>query len=466
MAQAAYRIAVVGGGFTGAAFIIHAARSLSGPITFEVMDPAADLGRGVAYGTRDPLHRINVPSDRMSLYPQDGDHATRWFFDKGVLPGDGSSADGTGRHYVPRWDYGSYVGDSLARSIREAAGGVRLNHHRGRAVSVVEAEDRWAVRLANGAVVEADMVVLSFGHSAPWAPFPISAAAAAHDGFAANPWHPAGIAAMDPDVPVLLVGTGLTMADMVETLLVRGHRGPITAMSRHGLLPQPHGQFRSDVDFLDGEPLPGTALALLRLARRRADEAERDGTGWQVAADALRFALARLWPALPDEERRRVARRLLPFWEVHRFRIAPQPDATLQRAIASGQVSVEKAAVVSLDADGPSLAASFKAPGRPPETRSFGGVVLGVGPDRDLTRNPLVRGLFQSGVARPDPLGMGLDVDRDSRLVSRDGAPTMTALALGPMTRGTFGEMTGAPDIAKHVAAIVARMATRSLPRR
>jgi uncharacterized NAD(P)/FAD-binding protein YdhS len=56
---------------------------------------------------------------------------------------------------------------------------------------------------------------------------------------------------------------------------------------------------------------------------------------------------------------------------------------------------------------------------------------------------------------------MGLDVDRQSRLIASDGHAQATILALGPMTRGTFGEMTGAPDIIRQIARVVWTMANR-----
>jgi uncharacterized NAD(P)/FAD-binding protein YdhS len=79
------RIAVIGGGFTGAAFIIHAIRAsqlaagneIAPRLQFDLVERSAEIGRGIAYGTRDPLHRINVPSDRMSLLADDPTHATR-----------------------------------------------------------------------------------------------------------------------------------------------------------------------------------------------------------------------------------------------------------------------------------------------------------------------------------------------------------------------------------------------------
>jgi uncharacterized NAD(P)/FAD-binding protein YdhS len=173
--------------------------------------------------------------------------------------------------------------------------------------------------------------------------------------------------------------------------------------------------------------------------------------------DSLRAVLHDVWTGLPPVEQRRVVRRLLPFWEVHRFRIAPQIEAGLARARAEGSLAVETAAVTGLDlaADG-RLAARLRSRDGAAESRPFDAVVLCTGPERAVARNPLVAALLADGTARLDAVGLGLAVDRRSRVLDASGLPSPGLYAFGPMTRGSFGEMTGAPDIAHHVEATVA----------
>jgi uncharacterized NAD(P)/FAD-binding protein YdhS len=93
------------------------------------------------------------------------------------------------------------------------------------------------------------------------------------------------------------------------------------------------------------------------------------------------------------------------------------------------------------------------------ERQAFGGIVLCIGPDRNLNHRPFTRNLLASGFACRDSLGLGLAVDRSSRLIASDGHVHPTIRALGPVTRGTFGEMTGAPDILRHIVTVVEAMA-------
>ena len=454
------RLAILGGGLTGAALAAHALRSAAGPLAIDIVEPAETLGRGAAYGTADPAHRINVPSSRMSLYPDDPGHLTRWLFGRGVLP-DAASTASEGDHYVPRAAFGAYAADALARAVREAAHRVTLRHHRARASAVYPSGAGWRVALDGGRVLVADAVALCTGHPAPSPPCPVSGAARCHPGLVADPWHPGAFAGIASGDAVLLVGTGLTMLDALATLDRSGHRGPVLAVSRRGLLPRPQGAFVSGFDPFAGTPLPRTALDLLRSLRGGLDRLT-PAHGWQEVVDAFRARLTPLWCALPPAEQRRVARRLLPFWEVHRFRAAPQLHALAERWRREGRLTIGRAALAGLAvADGRLVAQLRRAPGAP-QRLSFDAVALCTGPDSALRTDPLVRDLVGRGLARADGIGVGIAVDPDGRVLDPDGrvldragAARDTLRAFGPVTRGSFGEMTGEPDIVRHIARTV-----------
>jgi uncharacterized NAD(P)/FAD-binding protein YdhS len=458
------RIAVIGGGFTGLAFVIHVMRAsqqagdgLAAPrLQFDLVERSAELGRGMAYSTRDPLHRINVPSERMSLFGNDPAHATRWLIEHDTL--DPGCTDQTGAHYVSREHYGAYVLATLQDMLAAAGDRVSLRHWQASATAIRAASTRHEVTLDTGEVLVADRVALCIGHAPPTPPCRIPAAASSDPALIANPWAPRAFDAIPADASVLIVGTGLTMADCAVSLLAREHRGPITAISRRGLLAQPHGIFSDAADFLDETPPPQTARRLLRMLRDRIARDE-NRIGWQPAVDALRFDLRRIWAALPKQEKHRVIKRLLPFWDVHRFRVAPQVHAALHEAIDSGRIVIETLGIAGIERTDQGLLATLRHPGGKTESRTFDRIVFCTGPARNIAANPLIRSLLDTGQARLDDTGTGIDVDLHSQVRDRNGALVPGLFAFGPITRGTFGEMTGAPDIARHLENVVRQTA-------
>ena len=67
--------------------------------------------------------------------------------------------------------------------------------------------------------------------------------------------------------------------------------------------------------------------------------------------------------------------------------------------------------------------------------------------DPSRSRNPLICSLLASGLARLDPLGIGLDVAEDFSLVDASGAPSPRIKVLGPLARAAFWECVAIPDI-------------------
>jgi uncharacterized NAD(P)/FAD-binding protein YdhS len=80
-------------------------------------------------------------------------------------------------------------------------------------------------------------------------------------------------------------------------------------------------------------------------------------------------------------------------------------------------------------------------------------------PDPFRSRNPLLLDLLAQGVAAADPLGLGLHVDEDSRVLGAQGAPARRLFALGALTQGQFFEITALAEIraqAERGAAVIA----------
>jgi uncharacterized NAD(P)/FAD-binding protein YdhS len=83
------------------------------------------------------------------------------------------------------------------------------------------------------------------------------------------------------------------------------------------------------------------------------------------------------------------------------------------------------------------------------EQLEFARVFNCAGLNDDLRRsaNPVIQALFARGLARPDPLSLGLDVSDDNALLQLNGEPSPRIFAVGPVARGAFWEITAVPDI-------------------
>ena len=163
------RVVIVGGGLSGASLAWHLAQ-MQVPVVVTVIEPRAELGRGLAYSTTEPTHRINVPAHRMSLDPDHHDDFADWLREaaaSGRLPPDDQADAGRGDLFPRREVFGQYVADRLAPHLQ--AGAVR--HLRARVQDIQRNEDgSLLLHLSDDGLVRADLLVLATGHPPPAVP--------------------------------------------------------------------------------------------------------------------------------------------------------------------------------------------------------------------------------------------------------------------------------------------------------
>jgi len=458
-------VAVVGGGYAGAALAYHLARRLaSGRARIVVFEPRALLGAGLAYDTDEPAHRINVPAARMTFVPGDDEHFQRWLFETGALAGDPEATTAEGHVFARRSAFGRYVAAQLAPLV--AAG--RVEHRRSRVRAVTRAQDGiWRVAAEEGPALVADLVVVATSHPSPQAPAILDRALAGHPRYVADATGRGALSAIRREDRVLVVGTGLTAADVIATLDAGGHRGPITAVSRRGLRSRGHNPALQEPFGDFAVPPSRSARVLLRRVRHAVSDAAAAGVTWHAVFDRLRAQGGDVWRALPVAERRRLVRFLRPYWDVHRFRIAPQVEAVLDRRLAAGTLAFQAAAIAGVrraDADGIVVRLRPRHGKEPVESR-YDAVIVTTGPGHGavLSSQPFLADLAAGGVLQADAVGLGIAVDEESRAIGTDGRAAATLFVAGPLARGTFGELMGLPQVTEQADFVAERIARHIL---
>ena len=449
VAPAKLTVAIVGGGFTGGAIALHLAqRGTGSALDIEVFEPRPHLGAGLAYDTQENVHRINVPAGRMSLYPDLPDHFQAWLERTGTLNGDAQAIAGDGLPYPRRELFGRYVSEHLAPWL---ANGV-VRHQRARVEDISPADGRWLVSATDGSSLVADIVVLAATHPAPGLPRVLG-------GLNGNPslitdaTRPGALDAVGTEESVLVIGNGLTAADVIAALGERGHTGAVVSISRRGLRSRGHPPQVQEAygDFVSA---PSTrASELLQRVRAALREAKAEGRTWHSVLDAVRGQGQAIWQYLPVAERRRIARHVRPFWDVHRFRIAPQIEAAVESAISQGRLTVLAASVVAATADVDGLIVTLKSRrSREVITQRFDKVIVTTGPDHGsvLTSQPFLKSLSGKGLVAACPTGLGILCDREGHAINAEGKPVKGLYVAGPLARGTFGELMGLPQVSEY----------------
>lgn len=129
-------VAVVGAGFSGTLVASNLLREARRPLRIMLLERGERFGTGLAYGTTDGGHLLNVSAGNMSAFPGDPSHLLRWLeLNRDALrewlpqPFDASS-------FIPRQVYGLYIQSVLEDAIAYARPGVELEQRRAEVVDL------------------------------------------------------------------------------------------------------------------------------------------------------------------------------------------------------------------------------------------------------------------------------------------------------------------------------------------
>ncbi|HTW85689.1 MAG TPA: FAD/NAD(P)-binding protein [Candidatus Sulfotelmatobacter sp.] len=440
-------VVIAGGGASGALLAAALIRGgLRAPIT--IVEPGERLGAGMAYATDCPLHLLNAPARAMSAFADDPDHFVRWLATHAPEHAGPQS-------FAPRGVYGAYL-HAIATRARAVAG-ARLQHRR---ALVVDAEiDDQGVRAvcSDGATLRADALVVATGNAEPAAWPRLGSGAELSPRFFRSAWAPGALDA-ESDETVVLLGTGLTAVDAVLGLRHRGHRGTIVMVSRRGLLPHEHRLFDAPPA---AAPEAETARDLLDAMRTLADDARGVRADWRVAVDRVRPRANVLWQALSLAEQRRFVRHVMPYWNVHRHRVAPEAAKLLAELFAADTLRTLAGRTGEIAATPAGLRVPIRLRGSDEQiVLEAARVVNCSGPEHDFRHlaNPLIAQLLARGTMTPYPLHIGVQVAQNGTLIGRDGAAQARVYALGPVRFGTLIETTAIPEIALQARELAARL--------
>jgi uncharacterized NAD(P)/FAD-binding protein YdhS len=445
------RIVIIGGGASGALMAAHLLRGDPPGLEVTIIETRAELGRGLAYATGNPSHLLNVRAANMSAFADDPGHFARWLSVQTDAP---AAADDPEFRFVSRGIYGRYL-ESLIRDRLDAPehrGALRVV--RDQACGLTIASNGIEVALASGPPILADIAILACGHEsfADESPLHVS------------PWaEPIGGGAPG-DAALLILGTGLTMVDTALALAERGHRGRIVALSRRGLTPHAHRRVEPLKIEAKSAPLDRDLSSLLAWLRRLSHERENQGGDWRSVVDGLRPFTQSIWRSMPPRRRERFLEHALPWWDIHRHRMAPEVAARIGEMIAGGKLEIVAGKVVQVSPEENGARVDFRRRGSGDvESMTVARIISckGVRSDPARSTNPIVQALFAKGLARADPLGIGLEVAPDCEVLDSEGRPSPRLFAIGPMSQAAFWEIVAVPDIRLQTAALASRIRER-----
>ncbi|HWK53829.1 MAG TPA: FAD/NAD(P)-binding protein [Hyphomicrobiales bacterium] len=449
------RIAIVGGGLTGALLCLRLLRSRDGPFDIHLYEKTpARLCRGVAYSSSLPYQLLNVPAGQMSLFPEAPDDFLAWLRENGESP--------AAEAYVARHRFGDYVSARFEQAVRDNRRH-RLSRIDAEVVDVVPTPEGLLIHTARGVPHAVAQAYLCTGNFPPADPPGLDPLLRQSGRYVAAPWDGRYLDRVANDATVLIIGTGLSMVDQALSLQRRpGFAGNVIALSRRGLLPLPHS---TSAGHYVPAPFPMddvSAKALYRWFAWEADKARQAGSDFQAVVEALRPRIPAIWNAFSAKERRRFLRHLRPLWEIHRHRI-PDASATGIAALLTQErlrvIAGRVSALIPADAARIRLDYLPRA-GTTRQSLVVDWVINCTGPQADHRQlgSPLYRALQERGLLTADASGLGFATTLAGQALRADGHSEPRLTLVGPPTKASLWESTALQEIRQQVQILIERL--------
>ena len=453
-------IVIVGGGFSGTIAAVDLARLAHDPLRVVIVNANRPLGRGTAYSTTRNEHLLNVAARNMSALPDYPEHFLGWLRSRSEFS---SLTDHDLREmYVPRKIYGDYLCGLLATCQQPIDARCNVT------VQTITNNGVIQVCLERGEPIDANQVLLATGNQ-PLRSFPSDAPLSHDPRYRSDPWQDWVSRLPGSGGTIILLGSGLTMVDVVLTLNELQWDGKIIALSRNGMPPQSHFRGIAYEDYMPDNAYEMSLDQLRAIVRKHCDQLRQMSQNSAIAIDKLRPHTQQLWQNLTTEEKQSFLAEDAALWNVTRHRIASSIDDVVTDALDSGRLTLRKGTIQRLAPNEENIEVVLCDP-QDNSFSEFGDLVINcTGPQSSFSNAGITwfDNLLEKGLVCTDDLDMGLQVDERFSVIQSNGEPSGWMFAMGPLLKGSLWETTAVSELrgqAMRIAEILLERAPAEVP--
>ena len=413
------KIAVIGGGFSGTMVIRQLIdQGFQGSI--DRFCTANSQTLGPAYNPQSAHHLLNVRSQNMSAFPDKPNHFIEFLQDR-------HPEISHANEFVPRAIYGKYLQSLWEETqILAAQSNILLK-------LIIDETPDFTVY---------DTLVLATGNELPRFPKQLPLQLKNSPFYHGNPWS-ISFDRIQRELPIFILGNGLTMADTVLSLREWGFQQKIVALSTHGfqMLPHPEKTLeKSD----EKSPNETDLLSLLHFFNVRRKELSL--AQFLHCVDSFRSLFSTWWMGFTLHEKKVFLSRLRHIWGTVRHRIPLEISQIIQNERETGRLVVCAGKLENVVENERNLILTYRT-GQYEILESVACIINCTGPETAITRmsNRVIQQLLDRKWITPDEIDQGIKIDTNQHHAL--GEAPMNIYAIGNLCKGTFWEITAIGEL-------------------
>jgi len=461
------KIGIIGGGFTGTMTAVQLIDKSTEPFEIILINERETLNKGIAYNPYSDKHLLNVIAGKMSAYPDKPDHFLEWVMKKDNF----QNKDKTliANSFLTRQLYGEYI-CFIWKEANESAESKQIK------ISVIDSfvvdldvsESYVSIWLDNNLKLNVDECVVATGNHIPRNPGIKNMNFYNSPNYFQNPWKIESVKDTKENLPVLIVGNGLTMVDTVLGLLEQGFKGEIYSISPNGfnILPHRHNglkysklveELRDDMNIYE----------LVKLINKHIKTVREYGVSAEPIIDSLRTQTQKIWKSFSEKERELFMSRLRHLWGVARHRIPLHSHDKIQQLRIDGKLHINSGKIIDITELNESITVQyFDKKENGIKAINVSRIINCTGPETDLTNldKSFLKNCLLKGILTQDKLRIGIKADTESfQIINSNGKPHTNLYTIGSNLKGELWESTAVNELRGQAEKLAKKLKTKML---
>lgn len=446
------KFGIIGAGFTGTMTAVQLIEKSKRPIEIILIYEGESLNKGIAFSPYSAKHLLNVVAGKMSAYPDKPDHFLNWIMKRNFFKEKDRMV--VAKSFLPRKLYGEYLSnvwnEAKKKARRKKINLIVLN----RTVKDIDvSENEVRIYFDYNITKIVDDCIIAVGNHLPSNP------AIKNIGFYdssknyfRNPWDIKSVKDINNELPILIIGNGLTMVDTVFGCLEHGFKSKIYSISPHGFNILPHQYNGPKYSKLVEELRDNLSLfELVKLLNKHIKRLKERGISPEPVIDSLRPHSQKIWASFSEKEKTMFLSRLRHLWGVARHRIPLDSSDKIKKLISNKRLLINSGKIIDLVQDPNYISVLyFDKKSNTIETIRVSRVINCTGPETNLLKidGGFLKVCILKGILFQDNLGLGISTDiKTFQVIKKGGEPNTNLFTLGSNLKGELWESTAINEL-------------------
>ncbi len=461
------KIGIIGGGFTGTMTAVQIIDKSTEPCEIILINERETLNKGIAYNPYSEKHLLNVIAGKMSAYLNNPDHFLDWVMQKDEF----INKDKTliANSFFPRQIYGEYL-CNIWEEAKKCAESKQIK------ITVIDSfvvdlditENLVSLWLDNNLKLNIDDCVIATGNHIPRNPRIKNMDFYNSPNYFQNPWKIESVKDTKENLPILIIGNGLTMVDTVLGLLEQGFKGENYSISPNGfnILPHRHNglKYSKLVEELRDDM---SIYELVKLINKHIKTVREHGVSAEPIIDSLRPQTQKIWKSFSEQERDLFMSRLRHLWGVARHRIPLHTHDKIQQLRIDGKLHINSGKIIDIIESNESITVQyFDKKENELNEINVSRIINCTGPETDLINldKSFLKNCLLKGILTQDKLKLGIKADTVSfQIINSNGKPHTNLYTIGSNLKGELWESTAVNELREQAEKLAEKLKAQQL---